>query len=160
MRNQQIHSPKIISVSFSQLLTITNRFNKKPHHYIYPVTPSLEHGIYRQAHLSDLSNNWCYRLIFFSFGLLFLGFAAAIFFKTVNFNCSEYFKHCFLVKHCVNAFCLFLAGGAFTAGYYIKPQRDGLSLLADRVQSSAQHNHAGSWVYLPESQGESTIVSS
>jgi hypothetical protein len=89
---------------------------------------------YQHVYATKKWQNGIYRFIFFGFGLLFLAFAAIIFFKTVNFTCGIYFKDCALVKNYINVICLFLAGCAFITGYKIHPEKDAMHYLIGKVE--------------------------
>ncbi len=94
---------------------------------------------YQHAYATKKWQNWVYRFVFFSFGLLFLLLSGIIFFKTVNFACGFYFKNCLVVKNCINSFCILLSGGAFTAGYSIHPEKEAIQYLIGKVEKELSH---------------------
>lgn len=98
---------------------------------------------YQHIYATKKWQNWIYRMIFFSMGLLFLVLGFIIFFKTVNFACGFYFKNCALVKSSINTICFLLAGGAFAIGYKIHPEKEAIQHLVGKVDremdSPAKH---------------------
>jgi len=123
------------SISKAKAFTDTHQFFKSPLSSLSSFSPLPSLSLhYQQIYDAKFLSNWFYRFIFFCFGLLFLGLALAIFTKTVNFSCTEHFKHCFLVKNGLNTICLLLSGGAFTIGYFIQPANDAMNYLAGKVE--------------------------
>lgn len=98
---------------------------------------------YQHEYAKQKWQNWVYRFIFFGFGLLFLVLGIIIFFKTANFACGFYVKNCGFVKNCINIVCLLLAGGAFTTGFRIHPEKEAFEHLVSKVgrelNSPAKH---------------------
>lgn len=94
---------------------------------------------YQHVYASKKCQNWIYRLTFFCFGFLFLILSTIIFFKTVNFACSMYFKDSILVKNGVNALCFLLAGSSFGLGYKIHPEKEAIHFLMGKVERELQH---------------------
>lgn len=145
---------KFSPISYSQFLRSEKKEHSFLHHFRY-LAESRDSSIdmeffkrsislhYQHVYAAKKWQNWCYRCIFFIFGLLFLVLAGIIFFKTTNFACGLYFKNCFLLKNCINIFCLFLAGGAFAIGYQIHPEKEAMQYLVGKVErelnSPAKH---------------------
>jgi hypothetical protein len=94
---------------------------------------------YQNVYATKKWQNWLYRLLFFTFGLLFLVFGVIIFFKTANFACGFYFKNCLLVKNCIDVFCLLMAVGAFAIAYKIHPEKEAVHYLMGKVEKELKH---------------------
>jgi hypothetical protein len=133
-------------VSYSQFLQPENK-----EHYVQVLTGATNAALdsdffkrsiamhYQHFYVTKKRQNWIYRLLFFGFALLFLILAMMIFFKTVNFACSLYFKNGVMVKNLVDLVCLLFAGSAFTIGYKIHPERDAMRDLVGKVEREMSH---------------------
>jgi uncharacterized membrane protein YbhN (UPF0104 family) len=130
---------KASSTSYSQFLQ-----SKEPHIHCLSAPTDASVGIeffrrsvslhYQHVYATKKWQNWLYRFIFFSFGILFLVLGTIIFFKTANFACGFYFSNCAIVKNCINITCLLLACGAFAFGYKIHPEKEAIRYLVGKVE--------------------------
>lgn len=130
-------------VSYSHFLQ-----SKEPHiHCLIEARESVDIEFFRRSISSHYQHvyakkkwqNWAYRFIFFTLGLIFLTLGFIIFFKTTNFACGFYVKNCALVKNGVDCLCLLLAGGAFAIGYKIHPEKDAIQYLIGKVEKELTH---------------------
>lgn len=90
---------------------------------------------YQHLYAEKKSQNVFYRAIFFSFSLIFMILGIMIFFKTTNPSCSIYFGNCSMIKDCVNAICLMLAGCSFALGYFLNPEKEAIKYLIKKVKN-------------------------
>lgn len=103
-----------------------------------------------QLYLKKYRKARIYRFIFLCFSFLFLFLAGVVYFKTTNWACSLYFSNCELVKASSISICLLLASLSLVVSYKIKPEREAVNFLAEKIRSTINQIYQSSQIRLKE----------
>lgn len=123
----------ITSNSYSQFLNYGNESKKDPQFQ----SDHLEKAIsmhYKSAFIQRKKLNWAHLILFYVLGLIFSICALVIYFKAPNANCGLYFDKCVAVKHTIDFLCISLALGSFAIGSLIRPEKEALNFLTNKIK--------------------------